>query len=209
MVDDKGQPTVKFIESDIPKSTKIYAKDENGDLTLASGAQRVLNSYLNSSSPIAQFDMSNLIPAELGLEIDGIGGITPFDIIHTEYIQSIYRTEVIAETYRMSEEEVVNQNMDEDRIGGNFGAYNPPNYVEDPAVRETEQQLSAEGENVGPLTFFQVTDVKHTLDNTGWKTELVSKMRINRIPRSDKLRLTDFQQDKVHQDLTMSFLKMK
>ena len=197
VVDDKGQPTVKFIESDIPKSTKIYSKDDNGDLTLASGAQRVLNSYLNSSSPIAQFDMSNLIPAELGLEIDGIGGITPFDIIHTEYIQSIYRTEVIAETYRMSEEEVVNQNMDEDRIGGRYGAYNPPNYVEDPAVRETEQQLSAEGENVGPLTFFQVTDVKHTLDNTGWKTELVSKMRINRIPRSDKLRLTDFQQDKV------------
>ena len=197
VVDDKGQPTVKFIESDIAKSTKIYAKDENGDLTLASGAQRVLNSYLNSSSPIAQFDMSNLIPAELGLEIDGIGGITPFDIIHTEYIQSIYRTEVIADTYRMSEEEVLKQNVDEDSIGGRFGVYNPPNYVEDPAVRETEQQLSAEGENVGPLTFFQVTDVKHTLDNTGWKTELVSKMRINRIPRSDKLRLSDFQQDKV------------
>jgi hypothetical protein len=33
---------------------------------------------------------SYLIPAELGLEIDGIGGIKPGNICHTDYIQRIY-----------------------------------------------------------------------------------------------------------------------
>ena len=40
--------------------------------------------------------MNNLIPAELGLEIDGTGGIIPFDIIHTEYIEDKYKSELIS-----------------------------------------------------------------------------------------------------------------
>ena len=45
--------------------------------------------------------MSNLVPAELGLEIDGTGGITPFDVIHTEYIQEKYKSDVTVENFVM------------------------------------------------------------------------------------------------------------
>ena len=38
---------------------------------------------------------------------------------------------------------------------------------------------------MGPLTYFQLFDVTHKVDETGWKTELNSKMRINHIPRDD------------------------
>tara|TARA_X000001382_G_scaffold94404_1_gene68892 strand:- start:787 stop:5019 length:4233 start_codon:yes stop_codon:yes gene_type:complete len=35
-----------------------------------------------------------LIPAELNLEIDGTGGITPGDVIHTDYIQEKYKKDI-------------------------------------------------------------------------------------------------------------------
>ena len=54
--------------------------------------------------------MSNLVPAELGLEIDGTGGITPFDLIHTEYIQGIYKSDIKVENFVMSDEEVEEAN---------------------------------------------------------------------------------------------------
>ena len=49
-------------------------------------------------------------------------------------------------------------------------------------IRETEDEPKAE---LGPLTYFQLFDVTHKVDGTGWKTELNSKMRINHIPRDD------------------------
>ena len=44
------------------------------------------------------------------LEIDGTGGITPFDVIHTEYIQSVYKSDIKVENFILSEQEVINQN---------------------------------------------------------------------------------------------------
>ena len=38
--------------------------------------------------------MNSLVPAELGLEVDGTGGILPGDIIHTDYIQDKYKAEM-------------------------------------------------------------------------------------------------------------------
>ena len=57
--------------------------------------------------------MNNLIPAELGLEIDGTGGIIPFDIIHTEYIEDKYKSELISYSYITSNEGVREENLQE------------------------------------------------------------------------------------------------
>ena len=59
--------------------------------------------------------MSNLVPAELGLEIDGTGGITPFDLIHTEYIQSIYKSDIKVDNFVMSDKEVEEANRRAER----------------------------------------------------------------------------------------------
>ena len=56
------------------------------------------------------------------------------------------------------------------------------------ATTEVENPIVfGSSKNIGPLTFFQVTGVTHKIDSTGWKTELISKMRINKFPRDDKL----------------------
>ena len=93
---EKGEPDVLFIKEGKPNiKPPLYSYDEATDhITLKSGAQYVLNKFLNASSPVAQFDMSSLIPADLGLTIDGIGGIVPFDLIHTDYIQHKYKAEI-------------------------------------------------------------------------------------------------------------------
>ena len=56
------------------KQVNEKGASDNKHLILNSRIQSRLNSYLNSNSPVQQFDMNNLIPAELGLEIDGTGG---------------------------------------------------------------------------------------------------------------------------------------
>jgi len=71
--------------------SKPFYKLNGDDLVLLSGAQKAISSYLNASSKIAIFDTNSLIPAELGLEVDGVGGILPGDIIHTDYIQNKYK----------------------------------------------------------------------------------------------------------------------
>ena len=70
---------------------------ETKSVTLKKDAAYTLNSYLNAASPIAQFDMNSLIPAELTLEVDGVGGILPGDIIHTDYIQHKYKTDIFSQ----------------------------------------------------------------------------------------------------------------
>ena len=50
-----------------------------------------LNGSLNTPGSRKNFKVDTLIPAQLTLEIDGIGGIGPGDIIHTDYIQDIYK----------------------------------------------------------------------------------------------------------------------
>jgi hypothetical protein len=96
---NNGEPLVKYKVGTTITTPVIYDVDGNTEeLRINSKAQYVLNSYLNASSPIAQFDMSNLIPADLGLSIDGIGGILPFDIMHTEYIQDKYKSELTSKS---------------------------------------------------------------------------------------------------------------
>ena len=50
-----------------------------------------LNGSLNTPGSRRNFKVDTLIPAQLTLEVDGIGGIGPGDIIHTDYIQDIYK----------------------------------------------------------------------------------------------------------------------
>jgi hypothetical protein len=79
------------------KKPPIYKYDKSPDappFTLIQDAAYSLNTFYNSSSPLHQFNTNSLIPAELGLEIDGIGGIVPGDVIHTEYIENKYKTEL-------------------------------------------------------------------------------------------------------------------
>tara|TARA_R100000008_G_C3587145_1_gene173397 strand:+ start:1811 stop:5857 length:4047 start_codon:yes stop_codon:yes gene_type:complete len=174
IIEENKEPTVQFIQDgNIDRNPELYEHDNStGHIILKDKAQYTLTSYLKSSSPVSQFDMSNLVPAELSLEIDGTGGLTPFDICHTKYIQQIYKQEFLAEKFKMSKEEVEEQNLDN----------------ESPEVRQTEeQQATEEARNIGPLTFFQIMDVTHKLDDTGWKTDITAKMRINKFPRDDKL----------------------
>ena len=92
---------------------------DNKHLILKSRIQNRLNSYLNANSPVQQFDMNNLIPDELGLEIDGTGGIIPFDLIHTEYIEDKYKSELISYSYITSDEGVREENLQESILTGN------------------------------------------------------------------------------------------
>ena len=122
------------------KNKTFYNLDEKKlELKLDSGAQGAVSSYINSSSPIAEYDVNSLIPADLTLEIDGTGGIIPGDIIQTDYIQNKYKASI---SFTDS--------------GGNRT-------------------------DAGPLTYFQLFGVTQKIDPSGWKTELVSKMRINYI----------------------------
>tara|TARA_Y100000004_G_scaffold195230_1_gene261732 strand:- start:118 stop:4122 length:4005 start_codon:yes stop_codon:yes gene_type:complete len=73
----------------------FYSYDStNKTLILESNAQGALNSYINASSPTAEYDVNSLIPADLTLEIDGTGGIIPGDIIQTDYIQNKYKAPI-------------------------------------------------------------------------------------------------------------------
>jgi hypothetical protein len=192
------KPEVVEIKGENVTPLKKYYQFKDGSPILKSNVQKVLKSYLNSSSPIAQFDMSNLVPAELGLEIDGTGGITPFDIIHTEYIQGIYKSDISVENFVMGEQEVINQNSAASGVGRRMSADPDSTGVEiDDEERVTEEQLATTSTRIGPLTFFQIKDVKHTLDESGWKTEITSVMRINRIQRFDKISGLIVQSDKI------------
>ena len=172
---------------DKKNSPTEYYLNKNHVISMKGEVQRVLKSYMHASSPIAQFDMSNLVPAELGLEIDGTGGITPFDVIHTEYIQGIYKSDITVENFVMSEQDVRAQNTtaENERYNEDFteGDFSDENINR----RTTDDQLATTPTRIGPLTFFQIKDVKHTLDESGWKTEITSVMRINRIQRFDKI----------------------
>jgi hypothetical protein len=202
------KPKVVIIKGGAFSGVKTFYKRDSttSEAILEPNVQKVLNSYMNSSSPIAQFDMSNLIPAELGLEIDGTGGITPFDVVHTEYIQGIYKSDIKVENFVMTDKEVVDANR---RAAGDDASYMEADGYD--FSKRTEDQKATEETPIGPLTFFQIKDVKHTLDESGWKTEITSVMRINRIQRFDKITGLDVQSGKIertiqktHSDITGS-----
>ena len=91
----------KVVSSD---TRPYYDLTDEGGIVLNQSAASVLNSFINSSAPIAKFDMNSLVPTELNLEIDGTGGILPGDIIHTEYIQHKYKAN-IKQIFRADNEE--------------------------------------------------------------------------------------------------------
>lgn len=113
--DSDGNPTVSYIiatkkagkQTEKTEIKAYYVTDEKSKhIVLLAEAQGALRSYLNASSPASQFDMTTLIPAELGLEIDGTGGILPGDIVHTDYIQNKYK-QPIGELVETKEKEPV------------------------------------------------------------------------------------------------------
>ena len=73
----------------------IGSKDKSNFMTMQKEIESLIRSRLNGSlnTPGSRrnFKVDTLIPAQLTLEVDGIGGIGPGDIIHTDYIQDIYK----------------------------------------------------------------------------------------------------------------------
>ena len=137
-------------------------ENKRGTIGLVKDAAYALDTYFNAATPLAQFDMNSLIPAELGLEIDGVGGLLPGDIIHTDYIQERYKTEISTFTYT-----------------GKLLASPDP---ESAGIRETTPVI-----NRGPLTYFQVFGITQKITSDGWSTELQTKMRINAFPKGEEI----------------------
>jgi hypothetical protein len=76
----------------------IGSKDKSNFMTMQKEIESLIRSRLNGSlnTPGSRrnFRVDTLIPAQLTLEVDGIGGIGPGDIIHTDYIQDIYKANI-------------------------------------------------------------------------------------------------------------------
>ena len=70
----------------IGSNKTLFYKMSDADYTpvMKNDAATVITNFLNKNNP------SLIVPTELSLEVDGIGGIMPGDIIQTDYIQPIY-----------------------------------------------------------------------------------------------------------------------
>ena len=85
-------------------SPKLYNYGKEGDgkkrtLKLKDGISKLIRSRVNGTIETEDekelsSQLDPIIPAELTLEVDGIGGLVPGDIIHTDYIQEKYRVEI-------------------------------------------------------------------------------------------------------------------
>ena len=77
----------EFEEKLGPTKTEFYKFDYTTySVVMKDDAATVITNFLNKNNP------SLIIPTELSLEVDGIGGIMPGDIIQTDYIQPQYNT---------------------------------------------------------------------------------------------------------------------
>ena len=75
--------------------TVIRDDDVNFRIELFSAGESVLRAKLfNYDKKSSLYQTNWLIPAELSLEVDGIGGITPGDILQTDYILPRYNEEI-------------------------------------------------------------------------------------------------------------------
>ena len=73
---------------------KFYEYDnETKNLLLKKDVQALIKGRLNSR----QLKIDPLIPSELTLEVDGIGGVVPGDVVHTDYIQPKYNINLMAD----------------------------------------------------------------------------------------------------------------
>ena len=77
--------------SEVPKYYKY--DNETKTVLLEKDVQTLIKSRLTSR----QLKIDPLIPAELTLEVDGIGGVVPGDVIHTDYIQPKYNINLMAD----------------------------------------------------------------------------------------------------------------
>ena len=73
---------------------EIYDRDDN-EIKLKPEVQRVIRNRLTGGVKLGgettkELKVDSLIPAELTLEIDGIGGMVPGDVVQTDYIQPKY-----------------------------------------------------------------------------------------------------------------------
>ena len=75
-----------------------YNYDPAKGITLSDDVAYAIRSHINADSPSAQFVRDSVLPAELSLEIDGMGGLVPGDLIHTSYIQNKYKSVISVET---------------------------------------------------------------------------------------------------------------
>tara|TARA_R100000734_G_C3318352_1_gene112429 strand:- start:673 stop:4626 length:3954 start_codon:yes stop_codon:yes gene_type:complete len=155
------------VEGEQTEEKPFYKKD-GGELKLLPEAQGVISSYLNASSPMAQFDLNSLIPAELGLEIDGTGGILPGDIVHTKYIQNVYKDSlqhVLISTFEVSQD--TNVLLSPGETGEPIGSF---------------ERIESTTEEIGPVCYFQVVGTTQKVDSSGWTTEIKTLMRMNKLP---------------------------
>ena len=75
-----------------------YKKGASKLLNIKKDAERLIRSRLNGTLKGEDknfLKVDTIIPAELTLEIDGIGGISPGDLVHTNYIQEEYAAEIV------------------------------------------------------------------------------------------------------------------
>ena len=93
------KPNADFIVQE--KTPPLYDWLKDGYIKLLPEVEKVIRNRLNSNStldgePSNQLKVDTIIPAELTLEIDGIGGMVPGDVIQTDYIQPKYNTNFYA-----------------------------------------------------------------------------------------------------------------
>tara|TARA_B100000287_G_scaffold267211_1_gene251343 strand:+ start:3267 stop:7382 length:4116 start_codon:yes stop_codon:yes gene_type:complete len=78
--------------------TPVKSDDENLTIRIESAVHNIIRERLFAfNTENMAWQKHILIPAELGLTIDGIGGLTPGDIIQTDYMPSLYNSEVLLE----------------------------------------------------------------------------------------------------------------
>ena len=113
----------------------VHDSENRFRIELFSAGEAVLRAKLFNFDKRSNLYQTNwLIPAELNLEVDGIAGITPGDILQTDYILPRYNQEI--------------------------------------KLKDSETIL-------GPRTFFQTFGLTQRVDDSGWTTEITTKMRMN------------------------------
>jgi hypothetical protein len=85
------------VKNGVPEGQKYVMDVKAKNVVLKAEAVEFTRTELGLSSDDTSDNKSYLIPAELGLEIDGIGGIKPGNICHTDYIQRIYKERTIGD----------------------------------------------------------------------------------------------------------------
>ena len=93
---DSKKETAKYQQVDEDKTPSLYTY-EGGNLILKKEVEKVIRNRLTNGPIDEESDTlrsDSIIPAELSLEVDGIGGMVPGDVIQAEYIQPQYNAEI-------------------------------------------------------------------------------------------------------------------